>query len=295
MALRQYICIVLVQSLYHQFRKQLMDIYPANEAASITNLCFAKLAGLQKISFIRNPELTASPSIVLALNQAIKQLLQYRPVQYVLGEAVFAHLTLIVNEHVLIPRPETEELAAWMVADLKDLAAQGILDVGTGSGCLPIYLHSQMPHHQYYALDVSEDALAVARQNALLQQATIHFIQADILTQTKLPTINQVDVIVSNPPYIPQNEMEEMDKHVTAFEPHLALFVPNNNPLLFYEAIVQFAKENLHLNGQLYLETHWQYAAAVGELCSQFFEEVMVKEDLFGKPRMVKASRYRLQ
>lgn len=284
---------MLVHSIYHQFRQQLAALYPAGEASAITDLCFSKIARVQKKDFIHDAALATSPQTAGALQEALQQLLQHRPVQYVLGEAIFGHLTLLVNEEVLIPRPETEELAAWMVSELKPYHQLTIMDIGTGSGCIPIYLHSQMPQHQYHAVEVSSGALAVARKNAEVQQANINFLQANILDPSVWPGLPSVNIIVSNPPYIPQNETPRIDKHVAAYEPHLALFVPDNNPLLFYEAIVQYAVEKLVTPGYLYLETHWQYATQVGELCRNFFEAIEVREDLFGQPRMVKASRCR--
>jgi release factor glutamine methyltransferase len=223
------------------------------------------------------------------LAQMTSQLLAFRPVQYVIGTAWFFDLPFTVNEAVLIPRPETEELVQWILEEKETRQNASILDIGTGSGCIPIALKKNWPAAQVSALDVSEAALAVAKTNAQALDADITWIQASILDEKRWPD-SSFDIIVSNPPYIPQQESGLLDKNVTDWEPHLALFVPDNDPLLFYRQIASFAKQHLALNGALYFECHQQYAGAVTTMLEQMDITPELKQDLFGNERMVKAT-----
>lgn len=284
-----------VKELYRQYLQQLKQIYSAGEAAIITCWVFETKAGISKGDVIKNPDHVISMAIVSQLQFCLGALLQHQPVQYVLSEAWFCNMKLKVNENVLIPRPETEELVQLVVSDYKNkfetTATQlKMLDVGTGSGCIAIAIKKQLPAVAMHAIDVSAGALPIAKENALLQQVEIAFAQLDFLAETAWQHLPVFDVIVSNPPYIPLNEKEKLDKNVTAYEPHTALFVPDNEPLLFYKKIVAFARQNLSANGKIYIEVHEDLARQTAAVFDEYFKAT-IKEDMFGKERMLVVTR----
>jgi release factor glutamine methyltransferase len=197
---------------------------------------------------------------------------------------------------VLIPRPETEELVEWIIEDRKKEKHENqlsIADIGTGSGCIAIALKKKLSAAHITAIDVSKEALTTAKENAIDNDAKIDFIQLDFLDESSWKGLQQFDIIVSNPPYIPVNEKEKLDKNVTLFEPHTALFVPDHSPLLFYEKIALFAKKHLKKDGKIYAETHEEFANATAHIFSKQFQEVKLKQDLLGKNRMIKATHFR--
>jgi release factor glutamine methyltransferase len=208
-------------------------------------------------------------------------------VQYVLGEAWFYKMKLLVNEAVLIPRPETEELVQLIidaVAPKNDPLL--ILDIGTGSGCIAIALKKHLPATKIYAIDNSADALAIARINTSEQKEQIHFVQADFLAVDSWSALPLFDIIVSNPPYIPINEKKDLSRNVKDYEPHAALFTPENEPLLFYQHIAEFGKQRLQAGGRIYLEVHEAYAHDTAALFRNY-SKVEIKKDLQGKQRML--------
>ena len=281
------------QLLYRQMLQELHQLYNTNEAAIITDWVIEKIAGVIKADFIRDPELEIPAAGEIKVKNALQELLQHKPVQYVLGEAWFGPLKLMVNEHVLIPRPETGELVQWVTNDpITSSENVKILDIGTGSGCIPIYLKKKLPNATISAADISEEALHVARRNALANDCNINFIQADFLKEAAWNKLPVVDIIVSNPPYIPANEKEKMDNNVTQYEPHTALFVPDDQPLIFYEKIALFANEHLTQTGKVFVETHEDFAGATAALFENYFTKVEIKKDLFGKERMICATHY---
>jgi len=193
-----------------------------------------------------------------------------------------------VNEHVLIPRPETEELVEQLIKDRKSkLTDPAILDIGTGSGCIPIAIKKNLPASKLTAIDVSKDALLLAKENATLHNTHISFTELDFLDETNWPALGLFDIIISNPPYIPINEKEKLAKHVSDFEPHLALFVPDRSPLIFYEKIAAFGRDHLLPNGKIYLETHEDHAKETADLFHNIYQTVMIKKDMYGKERMI--------
>lgn len=280
-----------IKEQYRFFLQQLQTIYNLNEATVMTDWVFESLAGIERFDVIKNPAFPLSTIKQEALKNALTALLQHKPVQYVLGEAWFYNMKLKVNEQVLIPRPETEELVQLVLsaASILPTAAPTILDIGTGSGCIPIAIKKNMPASIVTAIDVSKGALLVAKENAATQQTDIGFLQVDFLDEAQWSTLPKFDIIISNPPYIPINEKEKMDINVTAFEPYQALFVPNNSPLLFYEKIATFGKTHLNTGGKVFMETHEDYAKETADLFAQFYSEVAIKKDIFGKERMVVA------
>lgn len=220
----------------------------------------------------------------------VEDIKRQRPLQYILGHEWFGHLKLNVNEHVLIPRPETEELVHWIKADLETKQSSAeiyALDIGTGSGCIPIWLKTQCPSLHLTALDISPDALTLAAENAQLHKADIQFMQADIL-DVNLNLEKQFDILISNPPYITIDERATMDLNVLDFEPNLALFVSNDDALQFYKAILHFSIAHLKPNGVLYFEVGKQHAYEVQAYFNQQGKQTELRIDMYGNERMLK-------
>jgi release factor glutamine methyltransferase len=280
--------LMMLKESYRNFLVQLQKIYSLSEATIITDWVFEKMASLKRSDILKNPEKEISTVANSLIQNALKDLLQHKPVQYVLGEAWFYSMKLKVNEHVLIPRPETEELVEQLIKDRKSkLTDPAILDIGTGSGCIPIAIKKHLPASKVTSVDISKEALALAKENDALYNTHISFLQLDFLDETNWPQLGIFDVIISNPPYIPINEKEKLEKHVTDFEPHLALFVPDKSHLIFYEKIAAFGREHLLPNGKIYLETHEDHAKETAALFHNNYQTVMIKKDIYGKERMI--------
>jgi release factor glutamine methyltransferase len=283
--------------LYRSFLEQLQAIYNMQEASVITSWVFEKIARVKKMDFIKSPAMEPEINVAEKLDVALQQLLQHTPVQQVLGEAWFYKMLFKVNNQVLIPRPETEELVNWLLDDYKKQAtfpaSFSILDIGTGSGCIAIALKKNLPAATLTAIDFSEGVLAIAKENALTNNVQIDFIQIDFLHEQLWVTLPCFDIIVSNPPYIPISEKEQLDKNVIAYEPHSALFVPDDTPLLFYEKIALFGRSNLKIGGCMYVEVHEKYANQTADLFERYQYEVEIKKDIFEKDRMLKLTHCR--
>lgn len=272
------------------FRQELRDIYDPGEIETFILYCFEAFLNFNKTDLILSATENVTESELLKFNFAIKQLKQQRPIQYILGQADFYGLKLKVNEHVLIPRPETEELVDLIIHEQKHKQHLSILDIGTGSGCIAIALKKNLPQADISALDVSREALEIARQNAQSNQVDITFFKEDILKWDATKT-NQYDCIVSNPPYICFSEKEEMHKNVLEHEPHLALFVPNDDPLLFYNLIADFALKNLKKGGKLYFEINASYGLKTSEMLKgKGFKNTTIVNDLNNKNRILHGS-----
>ncbi|MCB0428379.1 MAG: peptide chain release factor N(5)-glutamine methyltransferase, partial [Mangrovimonas sp.] len=247
--------------------KELDAIFGEDEVASFFDILLEQYLGIRRIDLILNPNLTITKSEEQPLFEALSRLKLEEPIQYIIGETEFYGLKLKVNKHTLIPRPETEELVDFIiksVASSVSLQSQPrsnkplkILDIGTGSGCIAIALAKNIPGAKVYAMEVSENALKLARENAKSNGVEVTFIHQDILTASHaelFPASQKFGLIVSNPPYVRHLEKVEIKNNVLNYEPHLALFVEDNDPLVFYRAIAQFAVENLTENGQLFFE-----------------------------------------
>lgn len=282
-----------LSTFFRNFIQQLQQIYSAHEAANITDMCFEKIAGITKSDVIKNPAFSLSEVHFKNLEASLAELLIHKPVQYVLGEAWFYKLKFKVDESVLIPRPETEELVNEVFDFIKMYSSKNILDIGTGSGCIPISIKKEFPESIIIAVDVDEKAIAIAKQNASTHQTEINFIEMNFLDKDNWNAFEKIDVIISNPPYIPIAEKELMDKNVTIYEPHLALFVPDEQPLLFYEAIALFSKMHLAENGKVFMEVHENLANEVANVFSEHQFQTEIKKDIFEKERMVMATHYR--
>lgn len=268
-------------------------IYEVRESHAIAGMVMEHITGYHKIDRIIYKTKLFSAKEESLFQQHEKELLNHRPVQYVLGEAWFLGMRFRVNESVLIPRPETEELVHWILEDIKsgNIQSPKILDVGTGSGCIPIVLGKKFLSANIHSSDISHEAIATARDNALDHGVNVNFIEGDFLNPTFRQRLPYIDYIVSNPPYIPVNEHQTLQPHVVNYEPHIALFVPDEDPLIFYRHIAGFSKEKLLPGGKLFLELHVEASAGIKQLfISEGFRNVEIKNDLQGIPRMIKAT-----
>ena len=280
---------MLLKDIKDIFHLELDELYGKEEVAHFFYSFIEAYLGLERFVLVLDPKLIISKEDESVLFSGLSQLKQHRPIQYILGRAVFMDLDLKVNEHVLIPRPETEELVNWILTDFPEhQRPYRILDIGTGSGCIPIALARHFTQAQVEALDISEEALGVARENAINNGAKINFFQADITTFNATSAV--YDIIISNPPYVMEKEKVVMSEHVKNAEPPIALFVPDATPLLFYKHLIRYAKEGLVPGGHLYLEINEQFGKEVSTLLeAEKFLEIELRKDLFGKDRMVKA------
>lgn len=276
---------------YREYLCQLQAVYSHEEASAITKIVFENKTNFTRKDLIISPDKIIPSDQKQILDNALKDLLDHKPVQQVTGEACFYDLKLKVNEHVLIPRPETEELVKWVLDENAGLVS--ILDIGSGSGCIPISLKHNLPGATITSIDISDKALLVAKQNAHENDTNIDFIQMDFLDKTCWQQLPQFDIIVSNPPYIPASEKLIMEKNVTLYEPHMALFVPDNKPLIFYDTICEFAKSHLRSNGAVYTEIHEDLAPGTSSIFSSVFKNVETRKDINGKDRMIKATHFR--
>ena len=270
------------------FLQKLDTLYPETEILSFFYLLLEHHFGTKKIDLALEPELMRKEWPEKRFSEALHQLLEERPIQYVVGHAEFAGLKFKVNENVLIPRPETEELVAWMLETIDRSQPLRILDIGTGSGCIPITLSLQIPSAEIHAVDISEKALELARENAQRLGAEVRFFNLDILTVESLA--ENYDVIVSNPPYVRLSEKNQMRGNVLKHEPDLALYVRDEDPLLFYRKIAALGKGALTENGMFFFEINENLAEPTGEALSNLnYQSIEVRKDIYGKNRMIRA------
>ena len=281
---------MLIKDYKDLFYNELHSIYPNTEILSFFNILMEEVLGLNRIEIAFNLNKSIDQKSVTVLQNALKQLKTQVPIQYIIGSTTFCDLKFKVSNDVLIPRPETEELVQWIIDDFKNQKPIKILDIGTGSGCIAISLAKFLPNAELYAMDISEKAIEMAKQNAKLNNVDINFIQADILA---LQQLNQsFDCIVSNPPYVQNQEKNQMEKNVLDFEPHQALFVPDNNPLIFYNAIAAFAQNHMNKNSSLYFEINRLFGAKIIEMLqNKGFNQVILKQDFYNADRMIKATK----
>ncbi|WP_323755227.1 peptide chain release factor N(5)-glutamine methyltransferase [Roseivirga sp.] len=268
----------------------LKAIYDEREATNMAHLLLGHFYGLDRMAIILNNEFSLVESTESALDKAIEELNQQKPIQHILGSVEFYGCELKVNERALIPRPETEELVDWIVTE-NMVEAPFIVDIGTGTGCIPIALKKTIPNAQVAAVDASEGALNLAHENANQNGVEVDFRHLDIL-ENNFP-FDQLDIVVSNPPYIPESDKAKMSSNVLSFEPHLALFVENHDPLIFYRRIAELAIQHLKVGGMLYFEIHERFGKEMIKLVEDIgFTKVLLKKDLQGKDRMLQAQKY---
>ena len=280
----------LLKDVKNHYLQELEDIYDKREALSLLNILIEDFFGLTKTGQILEKDFRLNETELLKLHFAVKELKKEKPVQYITGKAEFCGLKIKVNENVLIPRPETEELIEHIKNKLQSLSINKIVDLGTGSGCIALALKKVFPKASVTAVDINEKTLDTAKENAVINNLGIKFEQKDILNIDELKSLGTFDLIVSNPPYVTDSEKKKMQNNVLKYEPHQALFVDDNNPLIFYKAISEFAKSNLNTGGQIWFEINEKYGNEVKELLEEKgFENVKIIKDLFGKNRFVKA------
>lgn len=269
---------------------RLSSLYEEGEASAISDWVMENLTGKKRAARLSAKTDVLKEEQKIAFEKITERLLKGEPVQYVLHESWFMGCRFYVDPRVLIPRPETEELVEWIISNCRfPLDKLTILDVGTGSGCIPVSLKRRLGKAQVLAVDASEPALEVAKKNAAILGTELEFFQMDFLDKKNWTNLPMADILVSNPPYIPFQEADSMAEQVVAFEPSMALFVPNDDPLLFYRALAEFGREKLTAGGQLFAEMHEQYSGQVNELFNSSGYNTEIKNDLQGKPRMIKA------
>lgn len=268
------------------FFDSLAGEYPREEIVSFFNILTEEYLKMSRLEVALNPQRKLSGEEEGKLGTALQQLKEHKPIQYITGHTQFFGLPFIVNTNVLIPRPETEELVEWVLQDLRGKNLN-ILDIGTGSGCIAVSLARNLPQAKITALDISEAALKTAALNAEENCVQIEFIQADVLKMEKLPAA--FDVIVSNPPYVREMEKKEMQRNVLEYEPETALYVEDEDPLLFYRKISQLGAENLQPGGQLFFEINQYLGRETEALLQEKNFQTTLKKDIFGVDRMLKA------
>jgi release factor glutamine methyltransferase len=280
------------RQIFEQLYAEFLPIYGENEAKSLAFLLLEHFSGVSKTDIVFNKKIEQA----FDYQNVIKRIKSQEPVQYVIGETEFYGRKFNVTPDTLIPRPETEELVHSVVSTLKREGKHTkqlrILDIGTGSGCIAITLACELPKAEVYAYDISENALKIAQENANRNQVNISFKQRDILQFSEINPAEKFDIIVSNPPYVMDSEAKEMHKNVLDFEPYLALFVPDDDALIFYEAIINFAVNNLTIKGLCVVEINQQLGLETAELFwNKGFSYVEVIKDLSGKDRFVRGIR----
>ncbi len=281
-----------IQDCINLVKNELQTNYPESEINSFTNIIFESLYGFSAIDLYMNKSQVVEKKEFQKFRKIVDGLKINNPIQYLIGTAHFYDLVFDVAPAVLIPRQETEELVRWLI-DSNKIQQPNILDIGTGSGCIAISLAKFIPESLVSALDISKDALEIAKQNSQKNNANINFIEYDILKSDTNLELPKMDIIISNPPYVGNSEKANMHANVLQNEPHLALFVPDNDALIFYDAISNFAKRNLKKDGWLYFEINENYGAASKELLQEKgFRNVELKKDLFGKDRMLRGQHY---
>ncbi len=278
--------------LHTWFLNELRPFYEGHEASVITGMVFEELLQVNKARIITQPQEKIAESDIKKLEDALLELKTYKPVQYILGTAWFYHLIFKVTADVLIPRPETEELVQKVIQFLQPAGKGQVLDIGTGSGCIPVTIKKNAPGALITAIDISATALAIAKENAQTHHTEIKWLQLDFLNESTWQVLPEYEVIISNPPYIPENEKDKLHQNVIAYEPGLALFVADIDPLLFYKKIAAFGGNHLAADGKIFMETHEDYAKAVKEHFIREGYDAVIEKDFYGKERMVVATHY---
>lgn len=304
-------CMKTIKDVFLEFQQGLTAVYDSRENEAITLLVLEEITGISRAKLKAFPEDEVDGEAVEKIQGILEELKTGRPVQYILGSTEFYGLNFLVNPATLIPRPETEELVEWIIESQKlKIKSQklSILDIGTGSGCIAISLKKNLPGADVTAIDISADALHTARQNAVINEVKVEFIEQDILKVGKSGSPispispedkstssleiqhSMFDIIVSNPPYVTLEDKLQMHQNVTGFEPHSALFVPEDDPLIFYKAIADYALEHLSPGGLLFFEINENFGKETVELLAdKGFIDIELRQDMSGRDRMAKA------
>jgi release factor glutamine methyltransferase len=279
----------LLIALKSGYIKMLSEKYGLDESKQLLDILIESFFGYSRIGMALDPEIRLSESEIIKLHKAVKALLANKPVQYITGKSRFLDLTLSVNESVLIPRPETEELVNLIIQNEKT-AGLHVIDIGTGSGCIALALQKHLPNPKITAIDISGNALELAEINSSKNGLDIDFRQMDILNWDSFPSLGKFDLVVSNPPYVTESDKMHMQKNVLDYEPYQALFVSDENPLLFFKAILEFCMLHLRSGGRIYFEINELQGENVLQLCSNYgFQHGKLHTDIHGKCRFVAA------
>lgn len=268
--------------------KQLEPVYLENETPPMTDILIEWVTGLDRLQQIAQPKKEISEEQQLLLQEGVTRLLSFEPIQYITGHAWFAGNKFKVGPAVLIPRPETEELVDWILKERPDKESFYVLDIGTGSGCIPVSLKKKRPGWTVSAIDISQEALVIAKENADELGVEVNFKAVDLTDESSWPGLGEIDLLVSNPPYIPWSDWNTLPENVREHEPSEALFVPDTDPLLFYRLIAQLARQQLKKGGAIYLEINETLGVEVVSLFqAQGFTSIELKKDMQGKHRML--------
>ena len=279
----------LVKDIRKYYCELLCSLYEKDEANAMILILFKYYFNIDRVRMVLEPDLRLSESEMLKIHFAVKDLLRNKPIQYVTGETEFCDLKFKVNENVLIPRPETAEMISKIVNSQHSIVNNhcSIIDIGTGSGCIAISLAKMISNSNVYALDISEEALKIAKENAFNNNVNVSFIHDDILN-LKNNIETKFDIIVSNPPYVRELEKAEMHNNVLGWEPHKALFVSDNDPLIFYRNILEFAKTHLKDNGEVWFEINEYLGKEMIDLCHELgFSDVKIYKDFRDRDRVM--------
>ena len=279
-----------IASVLGYFEERLSPTFSSREIKAIAKSFIAKRLNWESSDFLIRQKDTVSESDLLYFRNAVKRVIAGEPVQYVLGTTFFYNLEIDTDKRALIPRPETEELVDWMIKDFNSLKEGSLIDIGTGSGCIALAMKKALPLWSVTAVDISNEALSLVAQNALKNQLEIALIEDSALNFNEALYADKYTVIVSNPPYIPKKDSDQMAQHVLDFEPAMALFVSDNDSLIFYQKIGEFALKKLALNGTLYVELNENLAKETEALLNKIgFNKTEMRQDLQGRNRMLKA------
>ena len=276
--------------VYHEIKKMLAGYYPDAEASALAKMLLVEVLHFSTLELFGGKDKEVFKKDLDVLYEISRRLQNQEPIQYIIGKETFCGMPFVVNRHVLIPRPETQDLVEWIAEEDQQTNPCRLLDMGTGSGCIAISLAKKLPHAQVEAWDISREALQVAHQNALSNQVKVDFHWQDILSAS--PGMAEWNVIVSNPPYITNKEKAEMESNVLDWEPHTALFVPDHDPLLFYRKIAQLGMSMLVNGGALYFEINRAYGAEIIAMLQALgYKDIIIRKDRFNNERMIKATR----
>ena len=277
-----------IKDIRDHYLSRLKKIYPEQEAKKLLEILFEDLLGINRVEMLPGSRARLSESEMLTIHFAVRDLLRHRPVQHITGKAEFFGLKIGVNKNVLIPRPETEELVAWILSEADQKPGLRVLDIGTGSGAIALALKNERPEWEVLAMDNSGTALETARENARENDLHIHFLQTDILDEISRKNLSAFDIIVSNPPYVTESDKNEMQPNVLEFEPAEALYVNNENPLKYYRAISDFAAKSLKRNGKLFFEINEKFGREMIQLLEDHgFVNIILRKDLRDRHRMI--------
>lgn len=280
-----------IDELSSGFKKELKEQYSLPELQNFLYLIFQNLMELSKTDIHINPGKEIPDHIMFKINEIINELKEYKPIQYILGETEFYGCDIKINQNTLIPRPETEELVRWIL-DETDGNRCKIIDIGTGSGCIAVALAKNNISAKVFASDNSEEALKVARENAGINNTDIIFFHFNIIFPETSEILGLYDIIVSNPPYVTESEKRQMKKNVLKYEPHKALFVPDSDPLIFFRAILEFAKSKLQSGGNIFFEINERFGKQMIQLLEKFnYHHIILRKDINNKDRMIKGTK----